>query len=109
MNPKKQILKYIQNAYTDPNQYGSAEKQGNSENNDSRNDIFQELFEGMSSGTARIVIEQELNRSLHEEYNIEQVENQGRYYMARIVRPDGTTLQRLIVDKQTGTVRLVGK
>ena len=54
-------------------------------------------------------IEREMNRSLQEEFNIEQVENQGRYYMARNVRPDGTTLQRLLVDKQTGTVRLVGK
>ena len=108
MNPKKQILKFIQNAYSNTSQSFDAEKRGASGNNDSRNDIFQELFDGMSSGTARIVIEQELNRSLDEEFNIDKLENQGRYYMARIVRPDGIILQRLLVDKQTGTVRLVG-
>ena len=59
------------------------------------------------SGTARIVIEQEMQRSLDEDFDIKEVENQGRYYVARIVRHDGTTLQRLLVDKQTGNVRLV--
>jgi len=108
MNPKKQILKYIQNAYADTNRSGGNEKRGTSASDDSRNEILQELFDGMSSGTARIVIEQEVDRYLQEDYDIDLVENQGRYYLARIVRPDGTTLQRLLVDKQTGTVRLVG-
>ena len=109
MNPKKQILKYIQNAYSDSTLPGDAQQRETSGTNDSSSEIFQELFEGMSSGTARIVIERELNRSLGEEFNIEQVENQGRYYVARIVRHDGTTLQRLLVDKQTGAVHMVGK
>lgn len=108
MNPKKQILKYIQNAYTHSTRSDGIEQQGISGSDDSRGEVFQELFDGMSSGTARIVIEREMNRSLQEEFNIEQVENQGRYYMARIVRQDGAILQRLLVDKQTGTVRLVG-
>ena len=59
MNPKKQLLKYIQNAYADTNRSGDDEKRGTSGNNDSRNEVFQELFDGMSSGTARIVIEQD--------------------------------------------------
>ena len=109
MNPKKQILKYIQNAYADASRSGDAEERVTSASNDSRNDILQELFDGMSSGTARIVIEKEMDRHLQEDYDIDLVENQGRYYLARIVRHDGTTLQRLLVDKQTGTVRLVGR
>jgi len=30
----------------------------------------------------------------------------GRYYMAKIVRPDGSTIQRLLVDKQTGSIQM---
>jgi hypothetical protein len=108
MNPKKQILRYIQNAYADAAESSDAEQREGSRNSNSRDDILQQLFDGMSTGTARIVIEQEMNRSLQEEFDIEQVENQGRYYRARIVRQDGTTLQRLLVDKQTGTVRMLG-
>jgi hypothetical protein len=29
--------------------------------------------------------------------------------MAKIVRPDGSTIQRLLVDKQTGSVQMAGR
>jgi hypothetical protein len=67
------------------------------------------MFNGMSTGTARIVIEREMNRYHDEEFDIEPVDNLGRYYVARIVRHDGSTLKRLLVDKQTGAVHMVGK
>jgi len=41
-------------------------------------------------------------------FNIDRVENKGRYYIAGIVRHDGTTIQRLLVDKQTGAVHMAG-
>lgn len=109
MNPKKQILKYIQNVYTDTNQSGNAEQRETSGINDSRNEILQELFDGMSTGTARIIIEQEVSRQISEAFDIRPVENKGRYYIAKIVRPDGSPIQRLLVDKQTGSVQMVGR
>jgi len=107
MNRKKMILKYIQDAYADTTQPDDADQGMSSGSNDFRKEILHEMFNGMSSGTARIVIEREMHRSLDEEFNIKQLENLGRYYVARIVRHDGTTIQRLLVDKQTGNVRLV--
>ena len=49
-----------------------------------------------------------MNRSLREKFDIDLLENQGRYDPAGIVRRDGSTLQRLLVDKHTGRVRMVG-
>jgi len=39
-------------------------------------------------------------------FNIDHVENKGRYYIAGIFRHDGTTILRLLVVKQTGSVHM---
>ena len=109
MKPKKQILKFIQKAYEDAIQTDESKGSTRSEKNSTGNKIIQELFDGMSTGTARIIIEQEISKAIGEEYNIDQVANKGRYYLAKIVRPDGRPLQRLLVDKQTGNVQMVGR
>ena len=70
--------------------------------------MIQELFDGMSTGTARIIIEREISQAISEKFNINAVENKGRYYVAKIVRPDGSSIQRLLLDKQTGSVQMVG-
>lgn len=97
MTPKEQILKFIQKAY-----------ENNRQSDPSENEVIQELFDGMSTGTARIIIEREVSRQISEEFNISQVENKGRYYIAKIVRPDGSPIQRLLIDKQTGSVQMAG-
>jgi len=43
---------------------------------------------------------------VEEKFKIDQLKNKGRYYMAKIVRPDGSTIQRLLVDKQTGSIQM---
>ena len=63
----------------------------------------------MSTGTARIIIEQKISQALGEEFNIDHVTNKGRYYLAKIVRSDGSPIQRLLLDKQTGSVQMVGR
>ena len=98
MTPKKQILKFIQQAYENNRQSDPAEKE-----------VIHKLFDGMSTGTARIIIEQDVGPKISEEYNIGTVENKGRYYIAKIVRPDGSPIQRLLIDKQTGNVQMVGR
>jgi len=98
MTSKKLILKFIQQAYENNRQSDPAEKE-----------VIHELFDGMSTGTARIIIEQDVGPQISEEYNIGTVENKGRYYIAKIVRPDGSPIQRLLIDKQTGNVQMVGR
>lgn len=109
MKPKEQILKFIQKAYANAPQSDASEDKKISEKNTSQNQIIRELFDGMSTGTARIIIEQEVSRQISEAFGISWVENKGRYYIAKIVRPDGSPIQRLLVDKQTGSVQMVGR
>jgi tRNA uridine 5-carbamoylmethylation protein Kti12 len=109
MKPKEQILKFIQEAYANALKTDPSESSARSEDDSSQNEIIQELFDGMSTGTARIIIEKEVSQAIEEKFNIDRVENKGRYYMAKIVRPDGKTIQRLLVDKQTGSVQMAGR
>ena len=104
MNPKEQVLKFIQSAYK-----SKSESDSSGEIDESKKEIIRELFDGMSTGTARIIIEREVSRTISEKFNISPVENKGRYYIAKSVRPDGSSMQRLLLDKQTGSVQMVGR
>lgn len=110
MNPKKQILKFIQDVYQKKPKSDSPDKSDGTDDDASFEDeIMHELFDGMSTGTARIIIEREVSQAISEKFNINSVENKGRYYVAKIVRPDGSSIQRLLLDKQTGGVQMVGR
>ena len=109
MKPIEQILKFIQKAYANAKQSDVSEGSGRSEKHSPPNKIIQELFDGMSTGTARVIIEKEVSQAVEEKFKIDQLKNKGRYYMAKIVRPDGSTIQRLLVDKQTGSVQMAGR
>lgn len=109
MKVKELIFRYLENAYKDAPVTDEPEKNKEAGHISSENKIVRELFDGMSTGTARIVIENELGDAVAEQYNIDQIENQGRYYLAKIIRLDGSPMQRLLVDKQTGTVQLIGQ
>lgn len=63
-----------------------------------------DFLEGMSSATARIVIERNLPGNLKDLYDIKELQNQGRYYIAKIVEPPGKVVARLLVDKLNGAV-----
>ena len=109
MNVKEMIFRFLESAYKDSpdtNETGENKETGDKS---SENRVIRELFDGMSTGTARIVIEKELGDTVAEQYNIDRIENQGRYYVAKIIRLDGSPIQRLLVDKQTGTVQLIGR
>lgn len=108
MKPKDQILKFIQSTYNDgtqPDSYKGSLNDGYSQN---QNEIIQELFDGMSTGTARIIIENEINQTIGANYYINALSNKGRYYLAKVVRSDGSPIQKLLVDKQTGSVQMIG-
>jgi hypothetical protein len=109
MKPKEQILKFIQKTYANAPQSDTSEDSARCGKHSSQNKIINELFDGMSTGTARIIIERKVSQVFEEKFNIDQVNNKGRYYMAKIVRPDGSIIQRLLVDKQTGNVQMAGR
>ena len=95
MNPKTQIYEYIK----------SMHHSDGSEQDPEQVSRWQELFDGMSSGTAKVVIDRQAADQLPDPYDVE-LKNQGRYYAAKIVGSQGRVLQRLLVDKQTGDVKL---
>ena len=97
MNPKKRIMEFLNDPgcrHTDENSCTDCQK-------------VQEIIDGMSMGTASLVIDQAVSERHTENYAIDALENKGRYYTARIVDQDGGVIHRLLVDKQTGDVRFV--
>ena len=66
---------------------------------------LQDILDGMGTGTARIIIDREASRRISEDFNLKGLENKGRYYVARVVRPDGSLIDELLVDKQSGRIQ----
>jgi len=66
---------------------------------------LQDILDGMGTGTARIIIDRETSRRISEDFNLKGLENKGRYYVARVVRPDGSLIDELLVDKQNGRIQ----
>ena len=85
---------------------GTAEhaKEDNSEEDSQR---LQDILDGMGTGTARIIIDREASRRITESYRLKGLQNKGRYYVARVVRPDGSLIDELLVDKQNGRIQFM--
>ena len=62
------------------------------------NGLFQK--DGMSTATARFIIERNIGKKIDEVFDVLDMKNTGRYYIAKIVRPDGSVIEQLLVDKQ---------
>ena len=62
--------------------------------------------DGMSTATARFIIERDVGETIGEDFDVADLTNTGRYYIAKIVRPDGSVIERLLVDKQNCRVYL---
>lgn len=60
--------------------------------------------EGMSTTTARFIIERNVSEKIGELFDVKDLVNTGRYYIAKIVRPDGSVIEQLLVDKQNCTI-----
>lgn len=56
--------------------------------------------DGMSTATARFIIERNVGEKIGEIFDVTDLKNTGRYYIAKIVRPDGSVIEQLLVDKQ---------
>jgi hypothetical protein len=58
-----------------------------------------DFLDGMSTGTARFIIEREVDPSILENYHIKDLENKGRYYLAKIINQDGQVVETVLIDK----------
>jgi hypothetical protein len=107
MNPKKQILEFIKQAQGNGSYSPTVISSHGAGEPSKDRDRIQEIFDGMSTGTARIVIDREVGRQIMEKYNLKGIENKGRYYVATIVRQDGNSIASLLIDKQNGNVQFI--
>jgi len=41
----------------------------------------------------------------NEKYGLKDLKNTGRYYIARLVEKDGTVIDEVLIDKQSGTIQ----
>ena len=64
-------------------------------------------LEGMSTATARFVIERNVPEDFADRWDVKELANKGRYYVARVVDPDGKLIDELLVDKQNGSVHFL--
>jgi hypothetical protein len=53
----------------------------------------------MSTGTARFIIDREVDSTILGNYHIENLENRGRYYLAKILNQKGTVTETVLIDK----------
>ncbi len=63
-----------------------------------------EFLDGMSTGTARFIIDREIGPDLLAKYDIKDLENLGRYYLAKIVNQDGAVADTVLIDKQNRSI-----
>jgi len=63
------------------------------------------FFDGMGPVTAHMIIKRRIDKYIYALYGIEELENNGRYYIARITEANGSVIKTLLVDKQNGMAR----
>ncbi len=63
-----------------------------------------DFLDGMSTGTARFIIERKVSGNILKQYEIQNMQNQGRYYLAKIVDKDGNVTDTVLIDKMNRTV-----
>jgi hypothetical protein len=68
-------------------------------------DPLARYFDGMGTGTARIIISRHLDDRYWEKHGLKNLKNTGRHYIARVVNKDGETIDEVLIDKQTGMIR----
>jgi hypothetical protein len=68
-------------------------------------DPLARYFDGMGTATARIIINRHIDSNQWEKYGLKDLKNTGRYYLARLVEKDGTLIDEVLIDKQSGTIQ----
>lgn len=68
--------------------------------------FFEPVVDGMSTGTARIAISRKLRERLMRDYDLLELRNEGRYYVAKALSKDGHWHYEMMIDKENGNVRI---
>lgn len=68
-------------------------------------DALTRYFEGMGTATARIIINRHIDDNRWEKYGLKDLKNTGRYYIARVVEKNGSIIDEVLIDKQSGTIQ----
>ena len=76
---------------------------------DKEQGIFKSGRDGMSTATARIAIGKKLRKKIMEDYDLLELADKGRYYVAKAYSKDGHWLNELLIDKQTGNIQVVNR
>ncbi len=53
----------------------------------------------MSTTSARFIIDREVSKEIFERYDIKDLENKRRYYLANIVNPEDHVVEKVLIDK----------
>lgn len=69
--------------------------------------IFKSSRDGMSTATARIAINRKLRNKIMKDYDLLELADKGRYYVAKAYSKNGHWLNELLIDKQTGNIQVV--
>ena len=78
-------------------------------NTENEHGIFNSSRDGMSTATARIAIGKKLRKKIMEDYDLLELADKGRYYVAKAYSKDGHWLNELLIDKQTGNIQVVNQ
>lgn len=63
------------------------------------------FFESMGPVTLTEIIKRRIDRYIINEYELDEVGNKGRYYIARLSEANGSVVHTMLVDRQSGMVR----
>ena len=73
------------------------------------NGILKSIRDGMSTASARIAIGRKLRKKIMADYDLLELADRGRYYVAKAYSKDGHWLNELLIDKQTGNIQVVNR
>jgi hypothetical protein len=73
------------------------------------NTVFTSSRDGMSTATARIAISRKLRNKIMEDYDLLELADKGRYYVAKAHSKDGHWLNELLIDKQTANIQVANR
>lgn len=86
-------------------EYHKAQKKKKVDDQLDQEDPIVRYFDGMGTGTARLIIDKHFDDTVWEKYGIKRLKNTGRYYIARIVDKGGELIDEVLIDKQNGSIQ----
>ena len=100
----KKIGNFLRRSKNPPSSLSESHKETEQRENPVTPELGFEFLDGMSTATARFIIDREVGRDQLEKYDIKDIANKGRYYLAKIVDKDGRVTETVLIDKLSRTI-----